>query len=159
MSTVNPDRSMEQALALVRGELSPFRRRLYGGVLLVTSLWTAALASLWLTEPQPLPMRLHVAFGAMIAVGSGWTAVLVWILVRRRCPTALDRLATAWMATIACVVSLVLSVGIALLRGNLAAIAGVLVTGLVLLAGALLLLRSALRLRRKLVAQLHEPVG
>ena len=108
----------DRVLAMIRGELAPARRWLYRATLLAASVVTAAIVSLWTTEPRSLPLRLHVAFAALTAVGAGWIAVLTWILTRRNCPTALDRLATSWMATVACVLFLAVSIPVALSRGR-----------------------------------------
>ena len=147
---------IESVLALVRGELSPARRWSYRLILLLTSVVVAALLSLWVTESKPLPTRLHIAFGAMTCIGLGWIGVLTLILTRRNCPTVLDRLATAWMATAACSVSLVISLSIALARNDIKASLAVGGTGLVLLSLALLLLSKAYSLRAKLRARLKE---
>ena len=146
--------STERALAIVRGELSSGWRWAYRLILLAASVCVAAILSLWTTEPGPLPLRLHVAFATLICIGSGWICVLTWILTRRNCPTALDRLATAWMATIACSSSLAISVPIALLRGNMQAALYLGVIGFALLCVALSLLRGVYRFRAKLKSKL-----
>lgn len=148
--------STDPVLALIRGELSSARRWFYRVILLATSVWVAAILSLWMTEPGPLPGRLHVAFAALTVVGIGWISVLLWILIRRRCPTALDRLATSWMATLACCVFLAVSLPIALLRGHLLAAMSLGVTGLALLGAALFMLRGAYLLRARLQRKLAE---
>lgn len=147
---------IEPVLALVDGELSHAKRWSYRLILLLASVVVTALLSLWVTEPKPLPTRLHVAFGAMTCIGFGWIGVLTWILTRRKCPTVLDRLATAWMATAACCVSLVVSLSIALVRNDIRAALAAGGTGLVLLSLALLLLNKAYSLRAKLRARLKE---
>jgi|GEM_PF-3459182 len=146
--------STERALAIVRGELSSGRRWAYRLILLGASACVALILSLWTTEPGPLPLRLHIAFAALTCIGSGWICVLMWILTRRNCPTALDRLATAWMATIACSLSLAISVPIALLRGNMQAALYLGVIGFALLCVALFLLRAVYRFRAKLKTKL-----
>ena len=151
--------STDSVLALVRGELSSARRWWYRVILLVTSVWVAAILSLWVTEPGPLPPRLHVAFAAVIIVGLGWIGVLLWILTRRRCPTAFDRLATSWMATIACCVFLVVSVPTALLRGHPQAALSLGFTGVALLGAALFMLGGAYSLRKRLQRKLAELEG
>ena len=151
--------ALDEVLALVRGELSTGRRWAYRLVLLLASLGVAALLSLWLTEPGPLPLRLHVAFAMLTCVASGWIGVLTWILTRRNCPTALDRLATAWMATIACSLFLAVSLPIAVMRGNLAAALSLGLLGIVLLGAALLMLRTAYTLRAQLRSKLAELEG
>ena len=146
--------STERALAIVRGELSSGRRWAYRLILLAAGVFVAAILSLWTTEPGPLPLRLHVAFATLTCIGSGWICVLTWILTRRNCPTALDRLATAWMATIACSLSLAVSVPIALMRGDTQAALYLGVIGFALLGVALYLLRAVYRFRAKLRSRL-----
>ncbi len=157
MDLNDPDPSSpERALALVRGELSSGRRWAYRLVLLAASLGVAAILSLWTTEPGPLPLRLHVAFATLTFIGSGWICVLTWVLARRNCPTAFDRVATAWMAAIACLISLAVSVSIAVSRGNMQAALYLGVIGLALLAVALLSLRGVYRFRANLRTKLAE---
>jgi hypothetical protein len=145
--------STDHILALVHGELSSGRRWTYRLILLAASISVAGIISLWSTEPGPLPLRLHVAFAALTCIGSGWICVLTWILMRRNCPTALDRLATAWMATIASAMFLMMSVPIALMRGGPQAALCLGVFGIMLLSVALFLLRGAYQLRAQLRAK------
>lgn len=95
MSATNMNKSMDAAHLLVRGELSSGKRWFYRMILLATSILLAVVLSLWATEPGPLPDRLHFAFGVMTLIACGWIGVLSWILSRRLCPTAVDRIATA----------------------------------------------------------------
>lgn len=148
--------SSEQVLSLVHGELSSARRWRYRLILLAASVVTAAILSLWATEPGPLPLRLHVAFAVMTTIGSGWIAVLTWILMRHRCPTALDRVATGWMATIACLLFMAVAVPIALQRGQPGVALSLCVLGLTLVCIALYLLAGAYSLRARLRAKLAE---
>lgn len=146
---------LDGAMKIVRGELSSSKRWMYRGLLIVTSIWVAALVAMWMTEPRELPLQLNVAFTGLTMIGFGWIGVLVWILTRRSCPTALDRIATGWMATVACSFSLVLSVAIALIRENGWAAAILAVLGLVLLGAAMLMLRSAYSMKARLLASLQ----
>ena len=140
---------------MIRGELSSTRRWFYRLMLLVVSVFLALLLSLWVTEPGPL----HVAFAAMTCIALGWICVTTWVLTRRSCPTAIDRLATAWMATAACSLFLAVSTSIALLRGDAFAVLGLGAIGLPLLGLALFLLRRAYSLRAELKAKLVELEG
>ncbi len=151
--------SSEPILAMVRGELSSSRRWFYRLMLLAVSVVLASLLALWVTEPGPLPGRLHFSFAAMTCIALGWVGVLTWILTRRSCPTALDRVATTWMATLACCVFLAVSVPIALFRGHTQAALWLGVTGGAMLVGALFLLRRAYSLRARLRAKLAELEG
>lgn len=148
--------SPEQVLAIVRGELSSGRRWIYRLVLLAASVGVAAILSLWTTEPGRLPLRLHVAFATLTCIGSGWIGVLSWILTRRNCPTAFDRLATAWMATIASLLFLAVSLPTALIRGTTQSALLLGILGFALLSVALFLLRGVYLLRAKLRAKLAE---
>lgn len=143
----------DKALAAVRGELSSGRRGVYRLLLVVNAIWVAAVVSLWLTEPGPLPPRLHAAFAGITAVGAGWIAVLTWILTRRSCPTALDRIATGWMACGACSVFLMVAVPIAILRDAGSLTWWLAATGGVMLTIAGFVLRSAYAQRRRLMAR------
>lgn len=148
--------STEPIHAIVRGELSSARRTGYRLMLVVVSILLALLTTLWVTEPGPLPARLHVSFAAMSGIAVGWIGVLVWILTRRSCPTAIDRLATSWMATVACGVFLVVSLSIAVIRGDANAALGLGVTGLGLLSLALFLLRRSYALKARLQSKLAQ---
>ena len=148
--------ALDVALRIVRGELSNTRRWMYRVLLMVIFVWVTAMASMWLTEPAGLPVLTNVAFAAMTVIGFGWVGVLVWILTRKSCPTALDRIATGWMATLACSVSLVLSVAVALVRNNQWAALMLAVSGLTMLVAAILLLCSGYSLRRRLVQSLES---
>ncbi|MEZ6070033.1 MAG: hypothetical protein R3C10_07075 [Pirellulales bacterium] len=142
--------STEQAVASVQAELSSSRRWWYRLLLSLVSIWVAAILSLWATEPPPLPLRLHASFGCMIVVGAGWIGTLIWILNRRNCPSAFDRIATAWMATAACLLFLVVSVAVACLRGELLAAFSLGLVGMMFLGAAAGLLRRAYSLRSRL---------
>ncbi len=146
--------STEQALRTVQGELSSSRRWWYRVLLSVVGVWVAALLSLWATEPEPLPLRLHFSLGCMTIVGAGWVGVLIWILHRRNCPSALDRITTAWMATAACSLFLVVSVAIACLRGDMQAALDLGLVGLVCIGVALSMLWRAYSLRSRLQCKL-----
>ena len=156
MSATNINKSMDAAHLLVRGELSSGKRWFYRMILLAASIVLAVVLSLWATEPGPLPDRLHVAFGAMTLIACGWIGVLSWILSRRLCPTAMDRIATAWMATLACGLFLAVALPVAILRGQLAAAASLSLVGLTMLGVSLAILRSAYAWRAELRDRLAE---
>jgi hypothetical protein len=149
----------DQVMALVRGELSSLRRWFYRGVLLMASLMGALILSLWTTEPRELPLRLHVAFGAMTVIAISWVGVMTWILWRHRCPTAIDRIATGWIATGACGLFLCMTVGIAIARERTDVLAWVALVGVFSLTVAVGMLRNAYALRRRLLAKLAELEG
>jgi hypothetical protein len=156
---ISPPPAIEQVMTLVRGELSSRRRWFYRGVLLMASVMVAIILSLWATEPRELPLRLHVAFGAMTVIGISWIGVMIWILWRERCPTALDRIATGWVATGACGLFLCVTVGIAIARERTGGVFWIAVAGVFFLLLAVGMLRNAYSLRRRLLAKLAELEG
>jgi hypothetical protein len=151
--------STDRVMAMIRGELSSPRRWFYRGVLLAASVGLAAILSLWMTEPGPLPLRLHIAFGALSAIAMSWIGVLTWILWRQRCPTALDRIATGWVATGACTLFLVVALPIAAVRGDAQSALCLAAFGLTMWGIAAMMLRGAYSLRTQLRAKLVELGG
>lgn len=147
---------VDRVLATIHGELSTGRRWVYRSILLGAGIALAVIVSLWWTEPRPLPLRLHLAFAALSSIAAGWIGVLTWILTRKNCPTAIDRLATAWMATVACGTFLVVALPIALLRGDALTAVVLAVLGSGLLGGALWMLRAAYAFRAELRAKLQQ---
>lgn len=156
MSATNMNKSKDAAHLLVRGELSSGKRWFYRMILLVASIALAVVLSLWATEPGPLPDRLHIAFAAMTLIACGWIGVLSWILSRHLCPTAIDRIATAWMATLACGLFLAVALPISLLRGQFTSAVGLSLIGLISLGISLALLRCAYTWRTDLRGRLTE---
>ena len=148
--------STDPVMALVRGELSARRRWFYRGVLLAASVGVAVIVSLWTTEPRPLPVRLHVAFAGLAMIGVSWIGVLTWILLRRDCPTALDRIATGWVATGGWTWFIVMSMAIAVSRGRVGEVMWSGVVGVCLLVLALVMLWRAYAERARLRARLVE---
>jgi len=82
---------------LARGELSMKSRLGYVTLLLVSSAMTVGLVSLWVTETS-LPLRTHLAFGAMSVIGVSWAALATWALTTRRILLARDRVIAGWMS-------------------------------------------------------------
>ena len=110
--------SVDGALALIERELAPRRRRRYSGLLIANVGVVAALGSLWSTEPGPLPVRLHVAFGAMVGSGVAWIVTLLWLRARHTSLLADDRVALARVAVGASLVFAAVGTGIALGRAE-----------------------------------------
>ncbi|QDT09989.1 hypothetical protein [Planctomycetes bacterium K23_9] len=150
------DVSKAAVLKMVRGELTSRRRWLYRLMLLVVSVVLAAIVSLWMTEPRPLPDRLHWGFGLMSCVALSWIVVLTWILSRRHCPTAIDRLATAWVATAACCLFVMTGVSLSLWRHDVMAVVWVGTVGIGFTVAAVAMLVRAYSLRSMLRAKLAE---
>jgi uncharacterized membrane protein YfcA len=148
--------STDRVMAMIRGELTSARRWFYRGILLVAAIGLGSILSLWTTEPRELPMRLHVAFGALSVINAAWIGVTAWILSRRRCPTALDRIATSWVATGACVLFLVVVLGVAISRDRVSEVWWAALLGVFLLYAAIVMLWRAYARRRELQDTLAE---
>jgi len=78
-----PSTSAASLHRLVDAELSMPSRLGYVGLLLAALTMTGVVGTLWATEPA-LPMRTHVAFGLMVAIGSSWIVFALWVLTHRR---------------------------------------------------------------------------
>jgi uncharacterized membrane protein len=153
---VNNVPSTDPAMAMIRGELTSARRWFYRGVLFVATVGLGGILSLWTTEPRELPMRLHVAFGALSVINAAWIGVMSWILIRKLCPSALDRIATAWVATGACVLFICVAVGIAVARQRVGEVWWAVLLGVLLLNGAIVMLCRAYAQRKELRRKLVE---
>lgn len=70
----------DKILAVIHGELSARRRWFYRVMLVGVGGLLAAVLSLWMTEPGPLPTRLHIAFATIALIQAGWIIVFTWIL-------------------------------------------------------------------------------
>ncbi len=136
-----------QSLAEVRrlsGQVLSLKARLgYVALLLPASGMTTVIGSLWLTEPS-LPLRTHLAFGAMCLIGVAWAALAIWVLRARRPLYARDRVSAGVMAGTFTTVFLAGTVAAVIIANNAAAYAALL-TGVVLWAGAIGALISARR--------------
>lgn len=136
-----------QSLAEVRrlsGQVLSLKARLgYVALLLLASGMTTVIGSLWLTEPS-LPLRTHLAFGAMCLIGVAWAALAIWVLRARRPLYARDRVIAGVMAVTFTTVFLAGTVAAVIIANNAAAYAALL-TGVVLWAGAIGALISARR--------------
>jgi hypothetical protein len=58
---------------------------------------TGVIAALWATEPV-LPLRAHLGFGGMVAIGSSWVAFALWVLTHRRVLLARHRIVAGRMS-------------------------------------------------------------
>lgn len=141
MTTRNESLTMVHQLA--RGELSVKARLAYVVLLLVSSAMTAGLLSLWLTEPW-LPLRTHLAFGAMSVLGVSWAALAVWALTTRRVLFARDRVVAGRMSVAFTAVFLAGAIAAVFLSGKAAAV-GAVGTGAVMFGIALRVLAQARR--------------
>jgi hypothetical protein len=89
--------SIEDMQKLVARELSLGARLGHTALLVVGASVAALTAVLWLTEPS-LPLRTHIAFGAIVIVGGSWTAYAWWVLTNRRVLLANQRVIASWLA-------------------------------------------------------------
>ena len=102
MIIINPSAAARQASPsavrrAARSDLS-FRARLaYVALLLVGTGGALATATLWATEPA-LPVRTHMAFGALTALNLGWAGLATWVLGTRRVLLGYDRVIAGRMA-------------------------------------------------------------
>lgn len=137
-----------QTLEHLSAKLSLRTRVRYLVVLLAAATVTVLTALLWWTEPD-LPLRTELAFGAIVAVGAGWSAYAAVAL--RRCGRlfALDRLVAGWLTLL---FALLATAGCGLLvlpRGGDPAV--LVIAGVVLLPVAGLILARAYADRRRLL--------
>lgn len=146
---------------LVAGELSPAGRLGYVALLLVAVAVVFVTASLWLTETG-LPLRTHVAFGVLTAIGVSWVTFASWTLTSKRPLLAAHRVLAARMALAFSAVFVVGSLVVSVLTpdGTTARAAAAFGVVLCVVAGALLRRAAhrmnALRARR---AELEIALG
>jgi hypothetical protein len=89
--------SIHDMQAQLARELSLPARLGHTALLVVAASVSALTASLWLTEPA-LPLRTHIAFGAIVVIGLAWTGFAWWVLANRRVMLANHRVIASWMA-------------------------------------------------------------
>jgi hypothetical protein len=139
---------------VLRGISLP-RRIGYAFVCLGGLTGAALIATLWLTEPAPLPMRTQLAFAALVAVGLTWAAFSAWALVRRPL-FALDRVITATLAVCFSTLTTIGTVAVAAARSSTAGVLTAAAVGLTLIAAAMAMLIRARAYRAALMARKHE---
>ena len=89
--------SLEDMQKQMARELSLPARLGHTALLVVSASVSALTASLWLTEPS-LPLRTHIAFGAIVAIGLAWSGFAWWVLANRRVMLANQRVIATRMA-------------------------------------------------------------
>jgi hypothetical protein len=145
---------VEAARSLLDGGLSMRARFAHVALLLGAAGMATAVASLWATEPA-LPMRTHVAFAVLVAIGLAWVVYALWALGRRHVLFGRHRVVAGWMSvgftTMFVAGSLVVGVAGGEPAGYLSA--GV---GGLLLAIALAMLARARRLVARLTVRREE---
>lgn len=85
-----------QIRQMVDAEVSTRGRVGHIALLLCAATMTIGLGTLWATEPE-LPLRTHVAFASMVAIGCAWTIYAAWVLTTRSVMLARHRIIAAWM--------------------------------------------------------------
>ncbi len=128
---------------LAQAELSLPARLGYVALLLVATLATVGVVSLWVTEPL-LPLRTQLAFAAMSVIGLSWAALSIWALATRRVLFARDRVIAGWMAA-GFTSMFLIGAGVAVLVSGGAAAWVALATGAIMLAVAVRVLSGARR--------------
>lgn len=75
--------SLSKARALVAAQASPRSPALLTALLVASAGGGLFLASVWATEPEPLPGRTHAAFAAVLLIAVSWSAFAAHGLLRR----------------------------------------------------------------------------
>lgn len=151
--------TVEQVQDMVRRELSTPKRIGYLLLLMLTLTGAGLIASLWLTEPAPLPLRTHLAFGLLVVINLAWSALFGWVLSRRKVLYAMHSVIAGWMALAFCGVFLLFGMAIAIVRMNTTALTVVCLVGTAQVFIALTVLRRARRRRGELLARRNELTG
>lgn len=149
-----PGRSPDEVLAVLDHELSRSARVRYLAVGLASMVVTGATGSLWATEAS-LPLRTHLAFGGIVALGIAWMAVAVFVLTRRRPLYATDRVLATGTALIATSVVGIATTVLAAARGGVVPGLTAGTVGTVFVAGSVVLHLAARRWRSALLARLR----
>lgn len=137
----------EALLGLADAELSTRARMAHVALLVGSILMTIGIVSLWITEPS-LPLRTHLAFGALAAIGVSWTVFAARVLTRRRVLYARHRVVAARMALTFTAVFTLGALAIGWTNGTPAGYVAAAMGGVLLAVAAALLVRA----RRKLAS-------
>ena len=151
--------TVEQVQAMARRELSMPTRIGYLLLLMLTLMGAGLISTLWITEPEPLPLRTQVAFGLLVTINLAWSALFSWVLTQRKVLFAIHNVIAGWMAVAFCSVFLLAGLAIGLMRMNTTALILVGVVGSVQLFAAIILLKRSRRRRRELLARRDELTG
>lgn len=155
-STEEPALDADEILRRLRPEMSAWSRLGYLYLLLVGLGGGGMIGLLWATEPGPLPLRLHLAFGGMILAGLTWAAFAGWVISARRPLFARERVIAGWIALVFSLAATLSGVVVGLGRGTEATLATTAGVGSVLVAAASWLLLRARRWRRQLLERVQE---
>jgi hypothetical protein len=148
--------TVEQAQEMVRRELSTPKRLGYLLLLMMTLVAACLISTLWITEPAPLPLRTHVAFGLLTFINLAWSVLFGWIVTRRKVLFAQHRVIAGWIALAFCALFLIVGLVVAAIRMNTTALAFVGVVGMCQLLLAIVVLKRAHLRRRELLARRDE---
>lgn len=147
--------ALTDSIAAVRrladAELSLHSRIGHVALLLVATMMTVVVASLWLTEPH-LATRTAAAFAVITTIGVLWMVYAVLVLTRRPILLARHQIVAGWMAVIFTTIFLGGAIAATLISGAQAAYAAS-ATGAVMLVVAIALLVRAQRTFAKLAAR------
>lgn len=150
-----PTFSIEQAQRYVRDEASMKRRILYALLLFFDAGMVVLITALWTTESS-LPLRTHLAFAGMLAIGLVWLALFGWVLTRHRPLFALDRVIAGRLGLAFTSLFLVWGWIITSQRGGWSAVLTVTLVGGTLVAVAAAVLARATRTRGALLHRRDE---
>ncbi len=92
--------SLENARRLVARLSSPVPPARWTALLVVSAGGGLFLASMWATEPGPLPIRTQVAFGLCLVISASWSTLAVRALLRRGRLFASQRVIAATMGLV-----------------------------------------------------------
>jgi hypothetical protein len=148
--------TVEQVQAMARRELSMPTRIGYLLLLMLTLMGAGLISTLWITEPEPLPLRTQVAFGLLVAINLSWSALFSWVLTQRKVLFAIHNVLAGWMAVAFCSIFLLAGLAIGWMRMNTTALVLVGVVGSVQLLAAIIMLRRSRRRQRELLARRDE---
>jgi hypothetical protein len=126
---------------LADAELSLRSRLGYVALLLSSLTMTGVVAALWLTEPA-LPLRTHMGFAVMSAIGLSWVVFALWVLTHRRVLLARHRIVAGRMAVTFSLVFVIGALAVGYATGAAAAFAAAAVGVVMLTAAVVLLVRA-----------------
>jgi hypothetical protein len=132
---------------LLDAELSLPSRLGHVLLLLVSLTMAGALGSLWITEPG-LPLRTHVGFAVMTAIGLSWAAFSLWVLTHRRTMLVRHEIIAGRMAVTFTAFFAAGAIAMAVTTGGPAFYAGSVVAGVMMAAAAAVLVRARRRFAR-----------
>ncbi|QDV06761.1 hypothetical protein Poly30_22760 [Planctomycetes bacterium Poly30] len=95
-----PPSSLASARSLIAARTSPVSPAWMAALLVVSAGGGLFLASVWATEPEPLPARTNVAFGLCLVIAFSWSAFAVHGLLRRRSLLVHQRVIAASMGLV-----------------------------------------------------------